>query len=301
MEPLDRSGPEVVADSGSAFAAADSSPGVAEVTDPAVSVVIVAWRARADVLNCLRSLERHAGVEFEAIVVDDGSGDGTPDAVRADFPMARVVAKPTNEGLVAGRNSALPLIRGRFVLMLDADTELRPGAVPTMAALLAEHPEVGLVGPRLVAPDGEVQPSCRRYPRPFYPLVRRGPLARLLPESSSSRRYWMEDYDHASERPVASVLGAAQMWRAELPTRIGEYDRRLSSYGGEDLDWCHRVWAAGLEVRYAPQAEIVHRWQRVTRQSPYSGKSFRQLWDYYYLQWKHRHLRQAPALLRADA
>lgn len=301
MSSPPRSGSDLLADPGAPLAAAGSNGAVTEVTDPVVSVVIVAWRARADVLNCLRSLDRHAGVEFEAVVVDDGSGDGTPEAVRAEFPAARVLAKPSNEGLVAGRNSALPLVRGRFVLMLDADTELRPGAIPTMVALLAERPEVGLVGPRLVAPDGEVQPSCRRYPRPFYPLVRRGPLARLLPESASSRHYWMEDYDHASERPVASVLGAAQMWRAELPTRIGEYDRRLSSYGGEDLDWCHRVWAAGLEVRYAPQAEIVHRWQRVTRQSPYSGKSFRQLWDYYYLQWKHRRLRRAPALRRADA
>lgn len=212
-----------------------------------------------------------------------------------------MVAKTVNEGLVAGRNAALPLVRGRLVLMLDADTIVKPGAIPALARVLDENPEVGLVGPKLVDEHGEVQPSCRRYPAFAYPLVRRGPLARLMPASASSRRYWMEDYDHLSERPVASVLGAAQMWRADLPGMIGEYDRRLSSYGGEDLDWCHRVWSLGLEVRYAPQAEIMHRWQRVTRQSPYSRKSFRQLWDYYYLQWKHRHLRRAPALRRADA
>ena len=115
-----------------------------------------------------------------------------------------------------------------------------------------------------------------------------------------SRDYWMTDYDHDHERPVVSVLGAAQMWRSDLPELIGPYDSRVSSYGGEDLDWCHRVWRLGLEVRYVPQAVITHRWQRVTRSSPYSRKSFRQLRDYYYLQWKHRGLKRQPQLVAAQ-
>ena len=96
------------------------------MTDPTVSVVIVAWKAREDALRCLGSLREHAGVPYEAIVVDDGSEDGTPEAVRAAFPEATVLARRPNAGLVAGRNAALPHVRGTYVLMLDADTEVRP-------------------------------------------------------------------------------------------------------------------------------------------------------------------------------
>lgn len=267
---------------------------------PVVSVVIVAWRAREDVLRCLGSLARDAGLAYEAIVVDDGSGDGTAEAVSERFPAATLVAKQSNEGLVRGRNSALPHIRGRFVLMLDADTEVRPGALPALVAAL-DRPDVGLVGPKLLYEDGSLQLSCRRWPPFLVPLVRRGPLARLNPDPELHRRHLMEDFDHTSERPVVWVAGAAQMWKADLPLRIGLYDDRVSSYGGEDLDWCLRVWGAGLEVRYAPQAEIVHRWQQLTKRSPFSRKSFRALRDWYYLQWKHRRLRGSARMAEADA
>ena len=266
---------------------------------PSVSVVIVAWRAREDVLRCLESLRRDAGVDYQAIVVDDGSGDGTPEAVRERYPEAEVVAKERNEGLVAGRNDALPLVRGRYVLMLDADTEVHPGAIPALVEAL-ERPGVGLVGPKLLYEDGSLQLSCRRWPPFLVPVLRRGPLARLVREPEVHRRHLMMDFDHETDRPVVWVAGAAQMWRADLPLRIGLYDRHVSSYGGEDLDWCLRVWAAGLEVRYSPQAVITHRWQQVTRQKQFSRKSLRALRDWYYLQWKHRRLRRSPRLREAN-
>ena len=268
---------------------------------PRVSFVIVAYRARDYTLTCLRALESHVELDHEVIVVDDGSGDGTPEAVREAFPNATVVAKERNEGLVAGRNAGLPFVRGRYVFMLDSDTEVRPGAVDALAAVLDERPEVGLVAPRLVGPGGELQLSCRRWPPFLAPFVRRGPYARINDDPPSHRRHLMKDFDHAVERPVVWVSGAAQMWRAELAPVIGEYDRHVSSYGGEDLDWCLRVWGAGYEVRYVPQAEVYHAWQAVTRQNLYGRKAFRALRDWYYLQWKHRRLRNDPRLAAARA
>jgi GT2 family glycosyltransferase len=272
----------------------------ARAEKPELSVVIVTWNARDDALRCLGSLNEHVRIPHEIIVVDDGSEDGTPEAVRDRFPDARLVAKPVNEGLVAGRNEALPLVRGRLVLMLDADTEVRPGAVETLAGVLDSQPRVGLVGPKLTGPEGELQLSCRRYPPLMIPFMRRGPYARLNPDPQAHRRHLMKDYDHAVERPVVWVSGAVQMWRADLPAKIGPYDRWVSSYGGEDLDWCLRVWGAGLEVHYVPQAEIVHVWQQMTRRNLYGRKSFRALRDWYYLQWKHRRLRRSPRLAEAN-
>jgi GT2 family glycosyltransferase len=185
--------------------------------------------------------------------------------------------------------------------MLDADTEVRPGALPALATTLEENADVGLVGPRLVYPDGEIQLSCRRYPTLLLPFLRRGPYARLVADPARHNNHLMKDFDHASARPVVWVAGAAQMWRSDLPSLIGEYDRHVSSYGGEDFDWCARVWRAGLEVHYVPDAEIVHVWQKMTNRKPYGRQSMRALRDYYYLQWKHRGLRRDPRLREALA
>ena len=266
---------------------------------PEVSFVVVAWRSREDVLRCLASIEAHAGVAHETIVVDDGSGDGTPEAVRERFPTVQLVVKERNEGLSRGRNSALPLVRGRKVFMLDADTELTAGAVEMLAGVLDARPEVGLVGPRVVNPDGSPQLSPRRDTPLLAPFMRRGPYARLVPDPRSHARHMMKDFDHRATRPVVWVMGAAQMWRSDLPELIGGYDERVSSYGGEDMDWCLRVWAAGLQVLFVAEAEIVHVWQQMTRRKQFGRKSFRALRDFYYLQWKHRRLRRDPRLAEA--
>lgn len=268
---------------------------------PEVTFVIVAWRAREDALECLRSIREHAGLPHQIVVVDDGSGDGTPEAVRQAFPEAYVLAKDRNEGLVAGRNAALPLIRGRKVFMLDADTTLHSGAVPTLAGALDANPAIGLVGPKLVGSEGELQPSCRRYPPLLIPLMRRGPYAKINPNPRVHRRHMMQDFGHDTRRPVVWVSGAAQMWRADLPLRIGLYDRHVSSYGGEDLDWCLRVWSAGLEVHYVPDAVVTHHWQQVTKQNPFGSEAWLAFRDWYYLQAKHRGLRKDPRLARALA
>jgi GT2 family glycosyltransferase len=271
------------------------------MSPPAVSIVIVAWRAREDVLRCLGSIREHVSLAHEVIVVDDGSGDGTPEAVRDRFPDAIVVARPSNGGLVAGRNDAIKLVRGDSVLMLDADTIVRPGAVEMLAGVLAGEARIGLVAPRLVSLEGELQLSCRRWPPFWIPLLRRGPYRRFVDDDPPvHRRHLMKDFDHASRRPVVWVAGAAQMWPRRLIELLGPYDRHVSSYGGEDLDWCLRVWRAGLEVHYVPDAEIVHVEQNVTRRRQFGAKAFRALRDWYYLQAKHRRLRRDPRLAEAN-
>ncbi|MGB9184673.1 MAG: glycosyltransferase family 2 protein [Solirubrobacteraceae bacterium] len=268
---------------------------------PQVSVCVVTFRDRENLLRCLESIVEHADVSHEVIIVDDASHDGTIPAVRRRFPNLKLIERAQNGGLVAGRNDALPHAIGRFVLMLDSDTELRPHSLSRLVRVLEGNPEVGLVGPRLVGVDGELQLSCRRYPPLLIPLMRRGPYARLVPSPRLHRWHLMMDFDHQAQRSVAWVSGAAQMWRRELVPILGAYDHRVSSYGGEDLDWCLRVWAAGFKVRYVPEAEVMHIGQQMTRRSLYGRSSFRALRDWYYLQFKHWRLRRAPRMSEANA
>jgi GT2 family glycosyltransferase len=270
-------------------------------TRPEVSIVVVAHQARDEVLCCLTAIGAAVRLPHEVIVIDDGSTDGTGQAVAAAFPSARVVAMRRNAGLPAGRNVALGEVHGAKVLMLDADTRVQPGAVEALAAVLDARPEVGLVGPKLTTADGELQLSCRRWPPFLIPVLRRGPYRRLISDDPPMhRRHLMKDFDHASERAVVWVSGAAQMWRATLPGLIGGYDEWVSSYGGEDLDWCLRVWEAGLAVRYVPQADVTHIEQAVNRRRRFGRKAWRAFADWYYLQFKHRRLRRDPLLTDAN-
>ena len=153
---------------------------------PDVSVIVIAYDVRDEVLACLESVERHAGsLDVEVILVDNGSSDGTVAAVAARFPSTEIVALATNQGIPA-RNHGLRRARGRTRMFLDSDALLTPGALPELVAVLDARPDAGLVGPRLVNPDGSLQLSARRYPPLMLPVLRRPPLGRFFEQGEPS-------------------------------------------------------------------------------------------------------------------
>jgi GT2 family glycosyltransferase len=263
--------------------------------DADVSVCVVAWNAEQHIGACLDALAQAAAPRtLETIVVDNGSTDATARLLAAR-PATTVIANERNRGITPARNQALFRARGRIVVMLDADTAPRPGSIDLLAAYLDAHPHVGLVGPRLVDPDGTLQLSCRRRPFWLLPWLRRPPLAAVFEHRRAVSRHLMRDADHSRPGPVDWVIGACQAYRADLPPRIGAYDERIFSHGGEDTDWCLRTWAAGLEVHYVPAAEIVHAYGHFTRQRPLSKQALRGLTDFTYMTVKHRGARRRPA------
>jgi GT2 family glycosyltransferase len=261
-----------------------------------VTVGVVAWNAEDDLRRCLAALPAALeGVNAQVVVVDNGSGDGTASELAAQ-PWVESIHNARNRGLTPGRNQVLERVRGRHVLMLDADTRPRPGAVATMVAYLDAHPAVGLVGAKLLDPDGSLQLSCRTFPPALLPFLRRPPLSAVFEHRLTVNQHLMRDYDHATPRAVDWVLGACQCYRASLIPALGRYDERIFSHGGEDTDWCVRVWKAGAEVHYVPAAEVVHAYGHFTRRNPLSRQARRGIVDYFYMQWKHRDVRGGVAL-----
>lgn len=255
---------------------------------PDVSVCVVAWNAAGHLAACLDALPAAFRTRsHEVLVVDNGSTDDTATVLR-ERPHAVVLRNPGNLGITPARNQALDRARGRVILMLDADTIPLPGSVDRLVGYLDEHPEVGVVGARLLDPDGTIQLSCRRRPPLLLPFLRRAPLDRVFEHRRTVNRHLMREFDHGSARPVDWLMGACQGFRAELPARIGRYDERIFSHGGEDCDWCLRAWAAGLEVHYVPEAEVVHAYQHFTRSNPLSKQSLRTVTDFPYMWAKHR-------------
>ena len=260
-------------------------------TPPDVSVIVIGHDVRDEVLSCLASIEAHRGsLVVETIVVDNGSRDGTAEAVEQRFPAAIVIRRPTNEG-VAARNHGLRVARGRMRMFLDSDARLTDNALARMVEYIDEHPGVGLVGPRLVYPDGRLQLSARRYPPLALPLLRRPPLGHLLEDSGPVRHHLMADEPHDRARAVEYVLGACQLFSAEAQHAAGEIDVRIF-YGHDDADWCFAVRTAGFECVYLPEGTVVHDYRRSTAKRPLSGASLAHLRAFLILRWKWRSRRR---------
>lgn len=229
-------------------------------------MTICSWNTIDDLRACLRSLREVTDeARFEVVVVDNASTDGSPDMVSAEFPEFRLLAQTTNLGFTGGQNLAIAERRGRHALPLNSDTIVHPGALRTLLAYLEEHPMVGIVGPKLLNPDGSLQYSCRRFPNPVAALFRNTPLGRLFPNNRFTREYLMQDWSHDEPREVDWVSGAAMLVRDKVLEEVGAYDPGYFMFC-EDVDLCWRTWRAGYTVAYLPSAVITHAIGRSTDQ-----------------------------------
>jgi GT2 family glycosyltransferase len=251
---------------------------------------VVAHSVRFELERCLSSIEEHAGLPVETIVVDNASTDDTVAWVRKAHPGVTLIELSSNVG-VAGREEGLSRAHGRYTMFLDSDAALTERALPALVAALDRNPDWGLLGPRLVYDDGSLQPSCRRLPPLVLPALRRPPLDRLFARSRLVRRHLMEDFDHSRSRPVFYVLGACQLFRTDLARKAGPFDQRIF-YGPDDIDWCIRIRDAGGEVVYFPEATVIHSYRRLSRKQPFSLTAWKHLEAFAYFQWKYRKRRR---------
>jgi N-acetylglucosaminyl-diphospho-decaprenol L-rhamnosyltransferase len=223
-----------------------------------VSAIVVSRNVREYLRRCLRSLrEAEAEVVLDVWVIDNGSTDGSAAMVQAAFPEAHVVVNTGNPGFAAANNQGLRAGAGRYVLLLNPDAELLPGALTTLCRYLDDHPCVGVVGPQLLNPDGSVQPSRRRAPRLATGFVESTQLQQRLPRSWLTDRYYVADRPDDAEQGVDWLVGACLLVRRTAIDAVGLLDEGFRLYS-EELEWCLRFRRAGWDVVYLPAAQVVH-------------------------------------------
>jgi len=196
------------------------------------------------------------------IVVDNASSDGSTVMLEAVFPWVRLVASHENLGFTGGNNLAIPLTRGRYILLLNPDTEVIGSALAALTACMKDHPEIGVLGPELRYGDGSRQSSRRRFPTFGMALFESTPLAWHWPNNPWARRYHMDDVpvpsaESGETQPVDWVVGAALLVRRQALEQVGGFDEGYFMYS-EELDWCRRAKTAGWQVAYFPGAQVVH-------------------------------------------
>jgi N-acetylglucosaminyl-diphospho-decaprenol L-rhamnosyltransferase len=237
-----------------------------------VSVVIVNYKVRDLLRECLASLQPDlARLRGEVWVVDNASGDGSAEMVASEFPWVRLIASSWNRGYSAANNLAIRQARGRYVLVLNPDTKLPPGAIIDTIAEMDAHPDIGALGPKLILADGTLDRACRRsFPSPEVAFYRLFGLMRLFPNHPRFAAYNLLNVSEDTPLDVDSVVGAFMLVRREVIETVGMFDEAFRLYG-EDLDWAYRMKQAGWRVRYHPQVVVLHYKRQSTRQRPVSS------------------------------
>ncbi len=193
---------------------------------------------------------------FEFWIVDNASKDGSVEAIKERFPQVNMICNTRNVGFTEANNQAIRECTGEYIFCLNPDTICYDGAIDRLVEYLDEHPTVGMVGSKLLNPDGTLQPSCRNFM-----TTKRLIFQHLLPWHRISKKlagkislvYW----DHNQTRPVDWMLGANLMVRRECLEQIGLKDESYFIFH-EDSDWCFQAKKTGWKVVFVHDAEIVH-------------------------------------------
>jgi N-acetylglucosaminyl-diphospho-decaprenol L-rhamnosyltransferase len=244
--------------------------------NPDVSIVIAAYNTRTYLERCLVAL----GDEHEVIVVDTGSTDGSQKLVHEKFPHVRRLDLEVNLGYGGALNAGVAIASNEFLVLMNGDAWPMPGGVERLVEGAARQPDAGVLGPRLLNPDGSLQPSVRGFPTIWRLATEYLFLRWLAPRSGALNAFYGSGFDHTIPREADFLLGAVLLVRRHLFDEIGGFDESFFMFN-EEVDLCYRARAAGSTILFWPDAEFVH----------VGGASTAQVWPEMYREQLRSHLR----------
>lgn len=221
-----------------------------------LSVIILNWNVRDLLDRCLASI-RSEHYSIEIIVVDNASSDDSVAMVQTKYPHVTVIANAINRGFTGGNNQGLEVAHGRYLMVLNPDTEMVGAALDRLIAFLDDHADVGAVGPQLLNPDRSIQSSRRRFPTVLIGFFESTWLQSLAPRGWL-RRFYLDDVSPNQAQDVDWLTGACTVFRREVIDRVGGYDAQSFFMYSEELDLCRRVKQAGWRIVYVPDAQVIH-------------------------------------------
>ena len=218
---------------------------------PELAAAVVTYNGLPHVERTLESLDG-----YDTVVVDHGSNDGTVELVRERFPAVRLVEQE-NRGLAAGWNRGVRETSAPFVLVLNADAWLVDDAAEQLLVFAKEHDRAGFVAPRLLNPDGSLQPSVRAFPTPWRLATEYLFLRKLAPRSRALNAFYGAGFRHDEVREIDFAKAAGFLLRRAAFDEVGPFDEDFFLFS-EETDWCYRLREAGWKSYFFPGAEIVH-------------------------------------------
>ncbi|UCC99429.1 MAG: glycosyltransferase family 2 protein [Phycisphaerales bacterium] len=223
-----------------------------------VSIVIVNWNAKELLRDCLNSVcEQTLDIDYEILVIDNASTDGSSEMVRNDFQQVILIENTENRGFAAANNQGIAQAAGRYVLLLNSDTIVCDRAIEKTAEYADEHPDAAVVGCQVWEDSDTIQLTCFRFPSVADVAWSAFGLARLFPNNRTLGRQHMLWWRRDSEREVDVVSGMFMMVRRAAIAEVGPMDEDYFLYF-EETDWCYRLARAGWKMLFWPGARIIH-------------------------------------------
>ncbi len=224
-----------------------------------ISIIIVNYNVKEFLQNLLESIFKATqNFSTEIIVVDNASDDGSPEIIKKRFPQVILIENKENLGFGKANNQALKIAKGKFIVLINPDTIVKEDTFVKLVDFFNRTPLAGLVGCKILNPDGSLQLACRRsFPGPWTSFTKVFGLSALFPKSKLFAKYNLTYLDENQTYEVDAISGAFMMMRAEVYKKIGGFDPAFFMYG-EDLDFCYRTQQAGFKVFYFHETEVIH-------------------------------------------
>jgi GT2 family glycosyltransferase len=227
-------------------------------SNPILSIIIVTWNGKKYALECIESLHQNeSAVSAEIIVVDNGSSDGTPAAIRHRFPSVKVIENHSNLGFAKANNIGMAWSRGQYVCLVNSDVVVPAGCLEKMIEFMEANPDVGVLGPKMLSPGGGIGASVMRFPTIWNTFCSALALHRIAPHSPVLGGFEMAGYPYNTIDDVEVLTGWFWMVPRVALQEVGGLDERFFMYG-EDIDWCKRFRQADWRAVFFPKAEALH-------------------------------------------
>jgi len=227
-----------------------------------IAIVIVNYKMKDLIDRCLETLFHdvaHSNLNIEIIVVDNHSEDGVDTLLAQKYPSVRFIPQDRNPGFGTSQNVGLSAADARYYFILNPDTEFLPGqqTLTRLSQFMDAHPKVGMVGPKIVYPDGSLQYSCWRFPSFLQPLYNRTTMGKYGRGKKLHAYHMMIDFDHEKTMPVDAIMGSAMFVRRKALKEVGMFDEQFWMYF-EDIDLSMRMWEAHWPVYYVHDIVLQH-------------------------------------------
>lgn len=237
-----------------------------------ICVTMVTTNEAQTVKTCLTSLYediKGTDLDLAIVVVDNASTDGIENMLKTNFPDVQFIRQETNEGFGKSHNKAMSECKAKYYFVLNPDTEFPKdqGLMQHLYAFMEKHTRVGMVGPKIVYPDGSLQYSIFRFPTFTQPVYSRTKLGKKGRGKKIADHFLMKDFDHNATIPVDWIMGSAMFVRGAAIDKVGMFDDRFWMYA-EDSDWCRRMWEAHMPVYYVHDVYIKHVHGRASAKVP---------------------------------
>ncbi|MBI5343722.1 MAG: glycosyltransferase family 2 protein [Deltaproteobacteria bacterium] len=223
-----------------------------------ISMIVVSYNTREITKQCLKSIRDNVrGVSFETICIDNGSDDGTAEMIKKEFPEVVLIESRENLGYAKGNNLGIRRSAGEYVVLLNSDTVILPGAFEGIVKYMEDHPDAGAASPKLLNPDGSIQYCVRTLPDIKTAVFQSLGWHKLFPNNRITARYYRTNLDYDKVLSVDSIGTTCYVVRREALEKVGLLDEGFFMYN-VDLDFNKRIKDAGFNIYYLPGSRVMH-------------------------------------------